>query len=91
MLCLSPCTHICALYGTLLARQGVCLRRILGGPHAYDLVLCKRGPGLALPFHNSEVLALLSHNPQGCPGAPNAAFTDPGSEPMHTTSLSSVR
>jgi len=79
-----------ALYGTLLARQGVCLRRILGGPHAYDLVLCKRGLGLALPFHNSEVLALLSHNPQGCPGAPNAAFTDPGSEPMHTTSLSSA-
>ena len=79
-----------ALFGTLLARQGVCLRRILGGPHAYDLVLCKRGPGLALPFHNSEVLALLSHNPQGCPGAPNAAFTDPGSEPMHTTSLSSA-
>ena len=81
---------VSALYGTLLARQGVRLRRILGGPHAYDLVLCKRGSGLALPFHNSEVLALLSHNPQGCPGAPNAAFTDPGSEPMHTTSLSSV-
>ena len=81
---------VSALYGTLLARQGVCLRRILGGPHAYDLVLCKRGSGLALPFHSSEVLALLSHNPQGCPGAPNAAFTDPGSESMHMTSPSFV-
>ena len=80
-----------ALYGPLLARQGVCLRRVLGGSHAYDLVLCKHAYGLALPIHSSEVLALLSHNPQGCPGAPaNAALTDQGSESMHQTSPSSV-